>query len=146
MRHVENKNVILSKIISYNKHKARLKGETKRLHHFYTIKTMVRYAVNKVTSSHKETMFKLVVLFALLALTSAAPAPGVLATHAVPLVHSTVIGSIPTTISHQSNSVVHSAAIVHSAPIVHAAPLVHHADLALSAAPLAFGHHGLLLH
>lgn len=83
-------------------------------------------------------MFKLVVLSALFALTVAAPAPGLLAAH--PVAYSAVVGSVPTSISHQSSSIVHSAAItspvVHAAPLVHAAPVVSaYAAPAVVAAP-----------
>lgn len=62
-------------------------------------------------------MFKLVVLLALVAITVAKP--GYLA----PAAYSTaVVGSIPTTISQQSSSIVHSAALV--SPVVHTAPIV----------------------
>ncbi|RZC34727.1 hypothetical protein BDFB_013455, partial [Asbolus verrucosus] len=73
-------------------------------------------------------MFKLVVLSALLAI--AAARPGFLA----PTVYSSaVVGSVPTSISHHSSSVVHSAAI--ATPVVHAAPIV-----AAHAAPVVAGH------
>nr|XP_022901969.1 cuticle protein 64-like [Onthophagus taurus] len=62
-------------------------------------------------------MYKLVVLALFFVAVSAAPS----LLHA-PLAYSTVVGSIPTSISHQSSSVVHSAAI--AAPVVHAAPVV----------------------
>ncbi|KAJ8924901.1 hypothetical protein NQ315_001058 [Exocentrus adspersus] len=72
-------------------------------------------------------MFKLVVLSVLLALAAARPS----------LVYSTaVVGSLPTSISHQSSAIVHNAALV--APVVHAAPLV-----TAYAAPALIGH-GLL--
>ncbi|KAJ8960344.1 hypothetical protein NQ314_006094 [Rhamnusium bicolor] len=62
-------------------------------------------------------MFKLVVLSALFALATARP--GFLA----PTVYSSaVVGSIPTSVSHQSSSIVHSAALV--SPVVHAAPVI----------------------
>lgn len=60
-------------------------------------------------------MFKLVVLFALVALAIAKPG------NLAPLGYSTaVVGSVPTTISQQSSSIVHNAALV--SPVVAAAP------------------------
>lgn len=62
-------------------------------------------------------MYKLVVLFALVAVAVAKPS------YLAPAAYSTaVVGSVPTTISQQSSSIVHSAALV--SPVVHAAPLV----------------------
>ncbi|KAK5642216.1 hypothetical protein RI129_008383 [Pyrocoelia pectoralis] len=85
-------------------------------------------------------MFKLVVFLALFALAAAAPAPGLVAAHSVPV----VVGSVPTSISHQSQSIVHSHAAV-VAPVVHTAPLVHHA-VAYHAAPGIFAPHAYGLH
>ncbi|XP_017779018.1 PREDICTED: larval cuticle protein F1-like [Nicrophorus vespilloides] len=63
-------------------------------------------------------MFKLVVLSALLAVVAAAPG-----LYTSPLAYSAaVVGSVPTSVSHQSSSVVHSAAL--TAPVVHTAPVV----------------------
>ncbi|XP_017773265.1 PREDICTED: endochitinase A-like [Nicrophorus vespilloides] len=63
-------------------------------------------------------MFKLVVLSALLAVVAAAPG-----LYTAPLAYSAaVVGSVPTSVSHQSSSVVHSAAL--TAPVVHTAPVV----------------------
>ncbi|CAH0547455.1 unnamed protein product [Brassicogethes aeneus] len=85
-------------------------------------------------------MFKLVVLSALLAI--AAARPGYLAAPAV--YSSAIVGSVPTSISHSSSSIVHShapvaysaysapivaAPVVHSASLIHSAPLVHSAPL-----------------
>ncbi|XP_050519504.1 uncharacterized protein LOC114340796 [Diabrotica virgifera virgifera] len=66
-------------------------------------------------------MYKLVVLFAVLAAVSARPS------HLLtPVVHSAaVIGSVPTSISEHSTSIVHNHALVHAAPVVHSAPLIH---------------------
>lgn len=75
-------------------------------------------------------MFKLVVLSALLAF--AVAKPSLLA----PAVYSSaIVGSVPTSISHQSSSIVHSAAL--AAPVVHAAPLV---TAHVAAAPLVAAH------
>lgn len=72
-------------------------------------------------------MFKLVVLFALVAVAVAKPS------YLAPAAYSTaIVGSVPTTISQQSSSIVHSAALV--SPVVHAAPVVHSAPL-VAAAP-----------
>ncbi|XP_019876229.1 cuticle protein 16.5 [Aethina tumida] len=80
-------------------------------------------------------MFKLVVLSALLAI--AAARPGLLA----PAVYSSaIVGSVPTSISESSSSIVHSAAL---APVVHAAPVVHSAPL-VAAAPVV--HSAALVH
>lgn len=76
-------------------------------------------------------MFKLVVLFALLAVAASAPAPGLLA--AAPLAYTSVVGHAPATISHTSSSVVHSAAL--AAPVVAAHPVVSYAAPAVYAAP-----------
>ncbi|XP_044736408.1 cuticle protein 10.6-like [Chrysoperla carnea] len=88
-------------------------------------------------------MFKLVVLSALIALTVAAPSGlhGVVTYQAAaPIItaHSTVIGSVPTSISSQSSSVVHSAALAHA---VHAAPAV---AVAHHAAPLITAHSAII--
>lgn len=84
-------------------------------------------------------MYKLVVLFALVAVAIAKPS------YLAPAVYSTaVVGSVPTTISQQSSSIVHSAALV--SPIVHAAPIVAAAPAVVStygAAPVisSYGPH-----
>lgn len=81
-------------------------------------------------------MFKLVVLIVVLAVAGAAPTPGLLAS---PLA---VIGSVPTAISHQSSSIVHSAAL--AAPVVHAAPIIStYAAAPVLAAPGLIAAHGL---
>ncbi|XP_028141605.1 larval cuticle protein F1-like [Diabrotica virgifera virgifera] len=70
-------------------------------------------------------MYKLVVLFAVLAAVSARPS------HLLtPVVHSAaVIGSVPTSVSEYSSSIVHDHAlvspVVHAAPVLHASPVVH---------------------
>ncbi|CAH1155449.1 unnamed protein product [Phaedon cochleariae] len=95
-------------------------------------------------------MFKLVVLCALAAVAAAKPGHLLAPT----LYSSAVVGSVPTSVSHQSSSVVHSAAlvspVVHSAPLLHAAPIVHTAPIVHSAytAPLVHGYAapGLLGH
>ncbi|CAG9827633.1 unnamed protein product [Diabrotica balteata] len=76
-------------------------------------------------------MYKLVVLFAVLVAVSARPSL------LTPVVHSAaVIGSVPTSISEHSSSIVHNHAlvspVVHAAPVVHSAPLIH----AVHAAPV----------
>ncbi|KAJ8958158.1 hypothetical protein NQ318_006097 [Aromia moschata] len=79
-------------------------------------------------------MFKLVVLSVLLAV--AAARPGLLAPA---VVGHAVVGSIPTSVSHQSSSIVHSAALV--SPVVTA---YHTPVVAAYAAPTALVGHGLL--
>ncbi|CAG9827634.1 unnamed protein product [Diabrotica balteata] len=69
-------------------------------------------------------MYKLVVLFAVLAAVSARPS------YLTPVVHSAaVIGSVPTSVSEYGSSIIHDHAlvspVVHAAPVLHAAPLVH---------------------
>lgn len=76
----------------------------------------------------QRTMYKLLVLFAAVAVASARPG----------LLHGgALIGSIPTAISSQSSSIVHSAAL--TAPLVHAAaPVLAHAPV-LAAPTLVHG-------
>lgn len=88
-------------------------------------------------------MFKLVVLFAIVAVAVAKPS------HLAPIAyHTAVVGSVPTSISEHSSSIVHSAAlvapVVHAAPIVHAAPVLHAAPL-VAAAPVISSYSGHLL-
>ncbi|XP_026465788.1 pupal cuticle protein G1A-like [Ctenocephalides felis] len=98
-------------------------------------------------------MFKLVVLFALVAVAFARPgyvaplaytAP-VISHYSAPL----VVKSVPHAISHQSSTVVHGASHV-IAPVVshYSAPAIGHhytAPVVSSyASPLVYGHHGLV--
>lgn len=69
-------------------------------------------------------MYKLVMLFALVAVAVAKPT----------VLHTTaVVGSLPTTISQQSNSIIHNAALV--SPIVQATPVL--ASPIVAAAPVS---------
>jgi hypothetical protein len=94
----------------------------------FDIHRLLQFSLSTVQHRPTNKMFKLVVLSALLAI--AAARPGLLA----PTVYSSaIVGSVPTSISHHSSSVVHSAAF--AAPVVHAAPLV-----TAHAAPIVTAH------
>lgn len=86
-------------------------------------------------------MFKLVVLFAVLAIVSAKP------TLLTPVVHSAaIVGSVPTSISEHSTSIVHDHALV--SPVVRAAPLLHAAPIVQTYvdAPAVVSTHGVIGH
>ncbi|CAG9864907.1 unnamed protein product [Phyllotreta striolata] len=83
-------------------------------------------------------MFKLVVLFAIVAVASAKPS------WLAPAVYNTaVVGSVPSTISQHGSSIVHSADLV--SPVVHTAPVVHapivHAPVVRTIPAVAAYHH-----
>ncbi|CAG9864906.1 unnamed protein product [Phyllotreta striolata] len=81
-------------------------------------------------------MFKLVVLFALVAMVAAKPSGLFVETYSAPLVH-----AVPAAVSHTYRQdviskpavVAYSApAVVHAEPVVHAAPIVHAVPAAVS--------------